>query len=228
MKEIELILREASGLKDEGQRIAFISGEFIGAPYKRSTLIGGLGIPEELVIDLSGVDCFTYLDYVEAMRLSGTFPEFKENLRAVRYKGGAVAYESRNHFFTDWTEYNPSVYDATSEVGGGKAVEVKKSLNLKEDGTYILPGISPVERTIAYIPGDAIDKTVIGRLKTGDYAGIYSRKAGLDVSHAGIVIVKDKVYLRHASSVNGKVADEGLMKYISGKPGLIVLRPVSD
>ncbi len=227
LKDIELILREASRLKDEGLRIAFISEKFIGTPYKGHTLIGGPETPEGLVVNLGGVDCFTYLDYVSAMRLSGSFAAFKENLKKIRYKSGKVSYEGRNHFFTDWAEYNPSVYDATREVGGGKAVEVKKSLNLKEAGTYILPGIAPVERVIAYIPKDAVDEGVVGRLKTGDYAGIYSERAGLDVTHAGIVIVKDKVYLRHASSKEKKVADEELMKYISGKPGLIVLRPVT-
>jgi len=66
------------------------------------------------------------------------------------------------------------------------------------------------------------------RLKTGDYAGIYSVTEGLDVSHVGIIIKKgDNIYLRHASSQKEirKVVDQDFRKYIVGKPGIIILRP---
>jgi len=69
---------------------------------------------------------------------------------------------------------------------------------------------------------------MVQKLKTGDYAGIYSALQGLDVSHVGIII-KDGSYvsLRHASSDRRyrKVIDQDFQEYISGTPGLIVLRP---
>ena len=59
-------------------------------------------------------------------------------------------------------------------------------------------------------------------------SGIYSNRPDLDVSHVGIVIRDgNKLLFRHASSASRhkKVIDEDFMKYVSSKPGIIVLRP---
>lgn len=220
------LLREAAKIKDAGERITFISERFTGIPYRENTIIGDISTPEVFVIDLSGVDCFTFLDYIEAMRLSGSLPEFKENLIRVRYREGRVAFENRKHFFTDWIEFNQElVRDVTGEIGSDDTVKVRKILNLKEDGTFYLPGIQAGEREIEYMPSDAIVGYTIDKLKTGDYAGIYSDRQGLDVSHVGIIIkTEDGIYLRHASSIKGKVADEDFKEYMKDKPGIIVLR----
>jgi len=227
---LDSIMREAARITDTGERIGFISRQFLNTPYKESSLIGSLTVPEDLVIDLEGMDCMTFIEYVEAMRLSGTYAEFTINLRMVRYKKGIVAYESRRHFFTDWVGYTPqTVEDVTTIVGGVNTVRVRKRLNLNSDGTYILPGICITEREISCIPVYAIDNIVVEQIKTGDYAGIYSDKDGLDVTHAGIIIKDENdVYLRHASSRKDtyKIVDENLIKYLTGKNGLIILRAI--
>ena len=227
---LDSIMREAARITDTGERIGFISRQFLNTPYKESSLIGSLTVPEDLVIDLEGMDCMTFIEYVEAMRLSGTYAEFTINLRMVRYKKGIVAYESRRHFFTDWVGHAPqTVEDVTTIVGGVKTVKVRKRLNLNSDWTYILPGIGITEREISCMPVDAIDNIVIEQIKTGDYAGIYSDKDGLDVTHAGIIIKDENdVYLRHASSRKDtyKIVDENLIKYLTGKNGLIILRAI--
>jgi hypothetical protein len=180
------------------------------------------------VINLEGVDCFTFLDYVESMRQSSSFQEFKENLKRVRYQGGEVSFKKRNHFFTDWIEYDsPFVDDVTELIGSKKAISVKKLLNEKEDGTFFLLGIQPRERIIHYIPAIAIDDLIINELRTGDYVGLYSTERGLDVSHVGIFIKeKNNIYLRHASSFekHRKVVDQDFKQYIAKKPGIIVFR----
>ena len=227
--ELEKTMREAFRIEDAGSRIAFLSGFFLGLKYRESTLIGDINTAEVFVINLSEVDCFTFIDYIEAMRLSDSFQHFIENLRKVRYRNSIVDYVSRKHFFTDWAEYEPSfVDDFTTQIGGGRDKSAVKMLNLNEDGTLYLTGIKPYHRTVNFIPSEKIDDSVLQALKTGDYAGIYSPKQGLDVSHAGIIIRdEDSIVLRHASSDRKyrKVIDQDLKEYISGKPGLIILRP---
>jgi hypothetical protein len=222
------LLLQSSKIADSGERIDFLSGQFLDVGYKESTLIGDSSTPEVFIINLEGMDCFTYIDYVEAMRLSQSFTEFEENLKDVRYQSGEVSFLNRNHFFTDWQEFNKgNVNEVTEEVGGDKTRTVVKVLNKKEDGTYFLPGIPVKQKEVKYIPSDGIDDEIIGRLKTGDYVGIYSDIQGLDVSHTGIIIKKgDKVYLRHASSreANRKVVDEDFKEYIATKSGLVVFR----
>ena len=225
--ELEHILHESSEIKDIGARINFLSRLFLDVGYKESTLTGNINTPEVFIINLPGVDCFTFIDYIEAMRLSSSFPEFRENLKKVRYREENITFENRNHFFTDWREFNSEfVDDVTSNIGSQKTKNITKTLNRKEDGTHFLQGVQPRQRKIQYIPSGAIDDSVVDKIKTGDYAGIYSEIQGLDVSHAGIIIKdRDLIYLRHASSRYKKVIDEGFRNYISNKPGLIVLRP---
>jgi hypothetical protein len=227
-KDLDHIIRESSKIKDVGKQIDFLSRKFLDLDYLESTLIGDINIPEVLVINLEGVDCFTFLDYIEAMRLSGSFYEFKINLRKVRYKSGIVAFENRNHFFTDWLEFNSDfIDDITEKIGAEKTIRVQKTLNQKKDRTHFLPGIQTVKREIKYIPSESIDDSVLSKLRTGDYVGIYSKVNGLDVSHVGIIVKDgDNIYLRHASSQkeHRKVVDQDFKKYIVGKPGIIVLR----
>jgi len=228
-EELDHIIHKAYTIEDISGRIDFLSRQFLGIDYKESTLIGAINTPEDLVINLKGVDCFTYIDYVEAMRLSISFSAFKVNLRKVRYKSGIVVFENRNHFFTDWRACNPdSVGDITEEIGFQKAIKTQKLLNEKEDGTCFLPGIHPVQREITYIPSDTVDDLILHKLRTGDYVGIYSEVQGLDVSHVGIIIKdRDDIHLRHASSLKEyrKIVDQDFRRYIVNKPGIIVLRP---
>ncbi len=226
--EFYLILQKSGVIPGNSARIEFLSRRFLGIAYMESTLIGDAVIPEVLVVNLEGVDCFTFIDYVEAMRLSGSFPEFMDNLKKVRYKSGVVSFENRNHFFTDWKQFNSGfVRDITEEVGGPKANKILKILNRKEDGSSFLAGIAPVERKISYIPSSAIDAPILKIIRTGDYIGIYSHAAGLDVSHVGVFIREGgKSYLRHASSQPEfrKVIDQDFQEYIQNKAGIIILR----
>jgi hypothetical protein len=228
-KDLDRILSESSRMHDAGKRIEFLSRQFLDLPYAEFTLIGDMNTPEVLVINLEGVDCLSFIEYIEAMRLSNSFEDFKENLKKVRYKSGDVAFVNRNHFFTDWVEFNVnSIEDITEEIGSEKTKRVQKLLNEKEDKTFFVPGINPVIREFLYIPSDTVHEAATDKLLTGDYVGIYSHLKGLDVSHVGIFIKDgERVLLRHASSVvkNKKVIDENFTEYISDKPGIIVLRP---
>lgn len=221
------ILRESSGIAGAGQRIDFLSQLFLDVKYQEETLTGDEKTPEEVVINLAGVDCFTFLDYVEAMRLSGMFSEFTEKVRRVRYRDGIVSFENRNHFFTDWLYHNKDfVGDVSENICGGRSLTVQKQLNKKEDGACFVKGIQTVSRELTYIPSASVDDATKRRLKTGDYMGIYSREQGLDVSHVGIIIQGDgRMYFRHASTRQGKVVDEDFREYIAGKPGIVVVRP---
>lgn len=227
-QNLDEVLKTASTIKNTGERIDFLSRQFLGTPYQESTLSGAPHAPEIYTINLEAVDCFTLLDYVEAMRSSRSFSDFKKRLKRVRYYSGMVAYTQRKHFFTDWAEGNPSVTDVTEKIGRGKARIILKRLNRKADGKHFIQGIPVTERQVVCIPVGAVDGATMNSLRNGDYVGIYAEAEGLDVSHVGIIIKdRDAVRLRHASSApaHRKVIDEEFRAYMSGKPGIIVLRP---
>lgn len=226
--EAAQILATANQYDKPGDRISAISSHFLGAPYAAHTLIGGPQEAEQLVLDLTAFDCFTFLDVVEALRRSSGTDDFPEQLRKVRYHDGKVAYTARRHFFSDWiTDDDGPIIDVTADVGQGGIHTVVKQLNLKEDGAHWLPGVDEASRPIRYIPTGMIDVDLLAGLQAGDYVGFYTDAAGLDVSHTGLIVkVAGKVMLRHASSRAGlgRVVDEELQMYLQGRPGLVVYR----
>ncbi len=227
--KLDELLLKASMIGSAGERIVFLSGQFHGIPYLENTLVGGANTDEVFVINFAGVDCFTFLDYIEAMRLSSSFSDFIEHLKRIRYRSGSISLVNRNHFFSDWREFNGEfVEDATGKIGLQNTRTVRKVLNLRGDGSFFVPGIEPVERDLRFIPSSLLNDQIINRIEIGDYIGIYSDREGLDVTHVGIFIKQGKsLLLRHASSTreNRKVVDQDFIEYVKNKPGIIVFRP---
>lgn len=226
--KIEQLQERAKDIADPGDKVALISETFLKTPYLANTLIGSAETSEVFTLRLDGVDCFTFLDYVEALRRSVDFEGFKEALRYIRYRNGKVTFLDRNHFFSVWgnTPLAP-LRDITAQVGGTNVRWVEKYLNQKGDGTLYLPGYPVKKQVIAFILPEAIDAVLLSRLQSGDYIGIYSPLPGLDVSHTGIIIKKGGgTFLRHAAQQ--QVIDEALLPYLGGKKGLVIYRPVAE
>jgi hypothetical protein len=227
--ELNRLLREASGIKIPGEKTGYISKRFLGTPYRADTLSGSPDKEERLVINLSALDCFTFLDYVEAMRRVDDFQNLPEALRKVRYRSGSVSYTERNHFFILWGRNNsPHLLELFTMESLEGLLETEKTLNLRQDGSPYLEGIEPEKVRFRYLSLRHL-KAVHDILATGDYIGFYSPSAGLDVTHTGIVIRKgEKLLLRHASSRPGvmRVIDEDLYEYALKHEGIILFRPV--
>jgi soluble lytic murein transglycosylase-like protein len=211
------------------ERSEIVSRQFLEVPYGANTLIGSANEPEQLVVELQKVDCFTYADYVEALKRADDREEFIKGLTEVRYKDGVVGFQNRKHFFTDWSVSTPAIATDVTTSLSANPIQVTKNLNKKDSGGVYLPGLPVVPRTISYIPSQQIDSSVVGRLRTGDYIGAYAEDGGLDVTHIGIFIdTPDGPVLRNASSLraNNKVVDTPLLDYLQTVPGVVVLRPV--
>ncbi len=144
--KIERLLADAGRIPEPGRKIEFISAAFLDTPYLAGTLIGSAATAEVLVLRLDGVDCFTLLDTVEALRRSASFDGFKEALRRIRYRDGRIDFLRRNHFFSEWGEANSEhLRDVTALVGGEGVRRVEKLLN-QTGGRHALPaGVSGKE-----------------------------------------------------------------------------------
>lgn len=226
-RKIDELLAARGGGASKGDLVELLSRQFLGTPYTADMLIGSANEPEQLVIDFRGVDCFTYLDYVEALSRSTDRDQFVANLIQTRYRDGQVDFLHRKHFFSDWA-YAPRI--AAADITGSlspAAVTVAKNLNEKADGSNYLPGLPVVARGITYIPSAAVDGNVIGQLRTGDYIGAYADLPGLDVTHVGIfVATPGGPVFRNASSLsaNNKVVDSSFSDYVRTTPGIVVYR----
>lgn len=220
---------DAVSTADPSTRAELISRQLLGTPYGANTLVGSADQPEQLVVELQRVDCFTYADYVEAAKRSPDRDAFMANLVDVRYTDGIVAFPNRKHFFTDWAATTPAVATDVTASLSDAALPVAKTLNAKSSGGLYLPGLPTVARTVTYLPSAQVDADVIGRLRTGDYLGAYATDSGLDVTHVGIFVAgANGPMFRNASSITGvdAVVDTPLSDYLSTVPGIVVLRPV--
>ncbi|MFH4354422.1 MAG: N-acetylmuramoyl-L-alanine amidase-like domain-containing protein [Neisseriaceae bacterium] len=230
LKTIQHVLKEVKPQASNPQdAIEKISGSFLGTPYVANRLIGSPEKKEILVVDLTGLDCFTYIDYIEAFKQSQEPADFFARLIKVRYKRGQVDYQFRKHFFTDWANARTRQAQDITRLLSKDAVQVTKLLNKNPKGGVYLPGIPVVRRVISYIPSAAVNEKVIEQLRTGDYIGAYTPLEGLDVTHVGIFILSPEgPVFRNASSrkENMKVVDTPLSEYLKRVPGIVVLRPL--
>ncbi|MBF9326065.1 N-acetylmuramoyl-L-alanine amidase-like domain-containing protein [Mycobacteroides chelonae] len=219
--------RNRIGAENPGQLSAAVSALFLHVPYGANTLIGSASVPEQLVVELTRVDCFTYADYVEALKRSSNRADFIAQLAQIRYHGGEISFTQRRHFFTDWAADAPAnAADVTASLGV-PAEQVAKILNLKDSGGNYLPGLPTRPRTVTYIPSARVSDGVIANLHDGDYLGAYATAGGLDVTHVGIFLhTPNGPVLRNASSLraNNQVVDTPLGEYLGTVPGIVVLR----
>jgi hypothetical protein len=244
-------IADSTGLKSKsiGDVIVKIGESFLGTDYKAFTLEKE-GV-EKLVVNLTGLDCTTYLENVLTFaRLikidSTTFDNYQKELTYIRYRNGIInSYTSRLHYFSDWIFENVKknvIQDITKNLGG---VPVKFQINfmsshpsmykhLKENPSSIsiikAQENSINNRNYFYIPKDKV-KSVERKLRDGDLIAFTTSVQGLDVGHVGIVVTaKDKtIHLLHAPQPNTKVqiTKDQLSDYIlnlNKDTGIIVLR----
>lgn len=227
--ELIHIIKSDSSLKT-GDRIKNISQLFLDTPYVANRLIGSEHDPEELVIDFTALDCFTYLDYVEALSQSDSMMAFTEKLIDVRYIDGQIDYSKRRHFFSDWVYTNGDTLADITQTVSDDAQSTVKHINRSKNGDKFIPSVPVSEREINYIPADSINEAMLSNLKTGDYIGIYTNIDGLDVTHTGIFLnTPEGPMLRHASSKKAlmKVTDSPFLEYVKATPGIMVFRSVA-
>jgi len=200
------------------QDIKKLSEKFLGIEYVSNTLSNDNidTSKENLIINFDTLDCFTFIDTIEALKSAKNKKDFRNKLINTRYKNGIVSYHTRNHFFSDWL-LKKNIVDITCKLG-----ECKKSIKYLNKNEKYLKEIPTIQRTISYIEPKDINIT---KLRTGDYIGIYTQKDDLDVTHTGIIIKKfNKVYIRHASSLEKKIIDSDFFEYTKNQVGVIVFR----
>ena len=227
-----------------------VGKHFLGTPYVAKTLeIEG---DEQLVIELGGLDCTTFLEnvvvfsrLVKAGKLN--FEDFQKELIHLRYRDGEQGdYPSRLHYFSDWIYNNAEkgiIKDITADVGG---VAYPNNLNfmsthptayrqLSENQDFVSEITSAEtaisEREYHYIPKASVAKHE-ENIQSGDLIAITTGIKGLDIVHVGFAYKKNgRVHLFHAStgSMEVEISSKPLADYLAGnksQSGIMVCRLV--
>lgn len=211
--------------------------QLVGTPYVASTL-EPTPLPDDpdtfvepLVVNLEGVDCTTYVEYVIASRLAGQseiLPSdtlFLEKLQALRYRQGVRGnYATRKHYFSEWisdAEAQGLLQDVTSGMKGSRTLCKKIDFMSQHPQFYpqlqkseaLLDEVRKIELQLSadivyYIPKEQITKA-FSQMKDGDIVAFLTNKEGLDIQHVGFVWKPSKKSLPrllHASTTHKCVA----------------------
>lgn len=249
--KFKLAVEKNLSSKPIGEVIVEVGKSFIGTDY----LVHGLEKDgdEQLVINLSGLDCTTFLENSLALarcikKNKTSFDDYLSELQFIRYRDGVInEYPSRLHYFSDWIYNNVNkgiVENVTEEIGGKK---IKFKLNymsthpesykhLRENPNFI-SSIKEQEEEIScreyyFIPKSDL-KSKEEQINNGDLIAITTTVEGLDIGHIGIAVKMDngRIHLLHAPAENTKVRiteqplSDYLMKY-KRHSGVIVLKPL--
>jgi len=229
--------------------VAKIAKQFIGTNYEAGTL--DQNETEELVVHLSGLDCYTLVDnsisFARAIKL-GTpdYESFVTELEKVRYRDGKLnGYISRLHYVTDWIydlQKRGILRDISKEIGGEK---YDKTINFMSENSekYAhlvnnpenVKKIKAVEnginsRDYYFVSQDNI-ADVETKINDGDIIALTTGIKGLDVVHVGFAVRGDdnRIHFLHAPNVGYKVQITGktLSDYVQGiksQTGIMVFR----
>lgn len=224
-----------------------IGQSFIGTPYVEKTL--ELPGDEKLVINLTGLDCTTYLETVVTLAKvakSGnlTFEGFERQLEKLRYQNGELKdYSSRLHYFSDWIYQNQEkgiVKDITKEIGG--TVYPNQPTFMSENPRFYAQLSNPdflkaiqadeleiAQRTYHFIPKSEI-QSLEKNIQSGDLIAITTSMKNLDIVHVGFAFEKNgRIHLMHAGTGNMQVeiSEKPLSDYLAGnksQSGIMVCR----
>lgn len=250
-ERLEAVLTELSKndiSKKSIQELTIVIGQsFLGTPYVEKTL--ELPGEEKLVINLTGLDCTTYLETVVTLaRISKSgnlsFEGFELELERLRYQNGVrKGYSSRLHYFTDWIYQNQEkgiIRDITQEIGGSlypnqpTFMSQNPQFYAQLSNSEFLNSIKADEaeiskRTYHFIPKAEIE-SLEKNIQSGDLIAITTSMKNLDIVHVGFAIEKaGRIHLMHAGTGNMQVeiSQKPLSEYLKGsksQSGIMVCR----
>ena len=219
----EAVMQKLAAEKElrSGELLEMAARELLGTPYVAGTL--DEAGDEVLTVNLTRTDCILFVETCMDMVLSAQekrchWRGLCDNVLRSRYRDGvAGSYTDRIHYTTEWIrkgEKRHILEDLTVSLGGvaykGHPVNYMSShpdrYPLLKDVQAIREVEAEINRQpVTYIPIASIT-AVEKSIRTGDIVCFVTSIAGLDISHVGIVTVRDgKTGFIHASSVAGKV-----------------------
>lgn len=248
-QKFELAVSKSLAEKPINEVIVELGKSFLGTDYEAHTL--EKGEKEELIINLTGLDCYTYMESLIALarciKSSDTsFENYTKEIESLRYRNGVMGdYPTRLHYASDWL-YDVAkrgfIKDITKEIGG---VTFENNVNFMsthpesykflKDNDEFVKAIAETEKEISareyfYIPQDEIE-SIEDKIQEGDLLMFTTSIKGLDIAHNGIAVKMDdgRIHVMHAPQVGTKVqiSEKPLPDYVKAvkkQNGLIVAR----
>ena len=225
---------------------------FMGTPYVAHTLDRDVD-NEKLVVNLSELDCFTFVENVLALSLAVRNDSLSESyftkvLTSIRYRNGEIAdYASRLHYTSDWMFENQQkgiLENISKQLSGSKETKQidfmtshRAAYKQLATDNVMLNKIIAMERAnnerggFYYVPKQLIAAKA-NEIPHMAIVGFVTAIDGLDTTHVGFAFRKNgKLTFIHASSAKMKVVvdNETLSDYCLSQKnckGIIVAKPL--
>ncbi|MBI3542605.1 MAG: DUF1460 domain-containing protein [Deltaproteobacteria bacterium] len=229
---LDTLFETAARLKT-GERLAFWSEQL----YKDPTLLAPLGrgptIDDTAPVFPRTYDCTTFVETVAALARSEGGRELADNVIAIRYRGGKVSYETRNHFpEADWIPNNERsgvLHDITTRVArktgflvSFASKDIDKLAWFKAQGapSRVLAssgGVTePITARVPYVPFEHLGSAV-KNVPEGAVVNVVRQSDDAHpvlISHQGFIVWKgDVAFLRHAARNKG-IAEVPFARYV--------------
>lgn len=204
-------------------RIAEVARDSVGLTYFDGPLGEGAKDDHDTdpLIDLSRVDCVTYVEQTLALACGQTYKDAFDRLQRIRYRDGKIDFEHRNHFMVaDWLENNRFCQDVSTALGVPTET-VTRTISRKDffkrvDAPELGQDTPDRDVTIHLVPG-AQAAEAVEALPSPSLIVFVGNVDWLFALHCGLFIRDENGHgkLYHASSKAGKVAAVDLAGYVA-------------
>jgi hypothetical protein len=221
-------------LQEPGRRMVQLARQSLGRPYRAFSLDQAR---EQLRIDLTGFDCFLFVEQLLALAVEDTRGGFEQRVRQLRYQGGSIDYCTRQHYFSRWSQQAQAsglLQDITPDLPSSISRQRRLNFMSANQQSYAplrqarnRDCIQELESNLvvqqSYIPLQRVAE-VEPLLRDGDIFALVTRVSGLDVTHVGLVERSGpRVHAIHAAPGRGVMRSHQLSRYASGVDDVIGL-----
>lgn len=195
---------------------ADFGARYLGAKYVNDPLGEGAGYDADPLIRTDAFDCLTF---VETVLACGDV----ERLNKIRYAGGDISFENRNHFFTaDWLRNNSGLVENVSGDFGDTAMRL--GTVTRADWFRAMHGMdidaAPTDVDLRYVPYSKLNvfdvsEPVLVAFVVNNPETSHRIHSDILVGHVGFLMPGG--VLRHASSAAGRVMDTDFKEYTASR-----------
>lgn len=206
-----------------GGRVEAVARAALGTPYADGPLGEGPNGTHDTdpLMDLTKVDCVTYIEQTIALAASVSYQEAFALLQRIRYRNGTITYEARNHFMiSDWLANNRWCRDVSSDLGVATTA-LTRTISRKDFFKLVKApecgqDTPNQDVTICYVPTEAAVQAEKKLPSPALIVFIGRKPEWLFALHTGFYIrdADGKGLLHHASSKAGKVSTAKLPEYL--------------
>ena len=160
-KKIDDIIKKEVNVKNIGDKFLKLSDNFVNIEYLANTNIGQpeivdknnkiiqKAIKEKLTVNLSGMDCVTFIENAMGLVYATDYKSYLKQLQIIKYENAKISYKTRNHYMSNWLNNNHKLgyIDIITDELGIKTTKINRTMCVLKEITAFPVTISYIEKS---------------------------------------------------------------------------------